>query len=136
MSKKFSEFRKEIDEAALIPQTVKDAGKKVLDAGKYVGGGILKGVGGTLKGLGKIYNTVPSDKNKIMNMFKKQMTNREFEITFTKKNGEDRKIKCTVDPNYCEHISGKDEYVVVFDTEEQDYRTVNTSTIKEFKLVF
>jgi hypothetical protein len=68
-------------------------------------------------------------------MFKKQMTRKEFEISFTKKDGSDRQIRCTIDPNYCEHLSGKDEYVVVFDLDEQDYRTVNTNTIKEFKMI-
>ena len=67
--------------------------------------------------------------------YKKQMTEPIYEIVFTKKNGEDRKIKCTVEPDYHEHISGKKEYVVVYDLEKQDYRTVNTNTIKSFKLV-
>ena len=65
--------------------------------------------------------------------YKEQMTNPVFKILYTKKNGEDRLINCTIEQDYCEHISGKEEYVVVFDLDKQDYRTVNTDTIKVFE---
>jgi len=65
--------------------------------------------------------------------YKEQMTNPVFKILYTKKNGEDRLINCTIEQDYCEHISGKEEYVVVFDIDKQDYRTVNTDTIKVFE---
>ena len=68
MSKKFSEFRKEIDEAALIPQTVKDAGKKVLDAGKAASSYVAQKTAGVRQKIKSIYDKVPSDSNKIMNM--------------------------------------------------------------------
>jgi hypothetical protein len=67
--------------------------------------------------------------------YKTQMTDPTYKILFTKKNGEDRLIECTIDKNYCEHISGKEEYVVVYDLKEQDYRTVNTDTIKVFEMI-
>lgn len=67
--------------------------------------------------------------------YKNQMIEPTYQITYTKKNGETRTIKCKVEPDYCEHISGKKEYVVVYDLEKQDYRTVNTNTIKSFNLV-
>jgi hypothetical protein len=67
--------------------------------------------------------------------YKTQMTDPTYKILFTKKNGEDRLIECTIDKNYCEHVSGKEEYVVVYDLKEQDYRTVNTNTIKVFEMV-
>lgn len=67
--------------------------------------------------------------------YKNRLTDPVYQIIFTKKNGEDRVIKCKVEPDYCEHISGKEEYVVVFDMEECDYRTVNTNTIKSFNLI-
>ena len=67
--------------------------------------------------------------------YKTQMTDSTYKILFTKKNGEDRLIECTIDKNYCEHVSGKEEYVVVYDLKEQDYRTVNTDTIKVFEMI-
>lgn len=59
----------------------------------------------------------------------------EFQVTYTKKNGTQRTLKGHIDYGYTDHNSGKKEYVVVFDTDEQDYRVVNTETITEFKLV-
>lgn len=56
-----------------------------------------------------------------------------FKIVYTKKNGEERTIRCQVDPEYHTHRSNKPEYVVVFDLDKQGYRTVNTSTIKLFE---
>jgi hypothetical protein len=44
-------------------------------------------------------------------------------------------IECTIEKDYCEHTSGKEEYVVVYDVKEQDYRTVNTDTIKVFERI-
>ena len=70
-----------------------------------------------------------------MNKFKDTMIEPVYQITYIKKNGETRKIKCKVEPDYCDHLSGKEEYVVVFDLEKEDYRTVNTNTIKSFKLI-
>jgi len=67
--------------------------------------------------------------------YKTQMTDPTYKILFTKKNGVDRLIECTIDKNYCDHISGKEEYVVVYDLKEQDYRTVNTDTIKVFEMI-
>jgi hypothetical protein len=58
-----------------------------------------------------------------------------FQITYTKKDGTERSIKCKTEKNYTEHVSGKQEYVVVFDIEEQDYRVVNTNTIKSFSTI-
>lgn len=58
-----------------------------------------------------------------------------FQITYTKKDGTERSIKCQTEKNYTDHVSGKKEYVVVFDIEEQDYRVVNTNTIKSFKAI-
>lgn len=65
--------------------------------------------------------------------YKETMVNPKFKVLFTKKDGSDRLIECTVDPKYCDHTSGKEEYLVVFDLEKQDYRTVNTNTIKIFE---
>ncbi len=58
-----------------------------------------------------------------------------FQITYTKQNGTERTIKCKTEKNYTDHNSGKNEYVVVFDLDEQDYRTVNTNTIKSFNMI-
>jgi len=58
-----------------------------------------------------------------------------FQITYTKKDGTERSIKCQTEKGYTEHTSGKNEYVVVFDIEEQDYRVVNTNTIKSFTTI-
>jgi hypothetical protein len=63
------------------------------------------------------------------------MTDPTYKILFTKKIGVDRLIDCTIDKNYCDHISGKEEYVVVYDLKEQDNRTVNTDTIKVFERI-
>ena len=59
----------------------------------------------------------------------------EFQVTYTKKDGTERSIKCQTEKNYTDHNSGKEEYVVVFDIEEQDYRVVNTNTIKSFSTI-
>lgn len=56
-------------------------------------------------------------------------------ITYHKKNGEERVMRCQVDKDYCEHTSGKKEFVVVFDIEKQDWRTVNTDTITSFQVI-
>ena len=58
-----------------------------------------------------------------------------FQITYTKKDGTERSIKCQTEKNYTDHNSGTEEYVVVSDIEEQDYRVVNTNTIKSFQTI-
>jgi len=67
--------------------------------------------------------------------YKAKMTDPTYRIVYTKKNGEIREIECKVENDYCEHISGKKEYVVVYDVVNEGYRTVNTDTIKSFELV-
>ncbi len=59
----------------------------------------------------------------------------EFQVTYTKKDGTERTLTGHIEDGYTEHISGKKEYVVVFDSNEQDYRVVNTSTIKSFHMI-
>ena len=59
----------------------------------------------------------------------------EFQVTHSKKDGTQRTLKGHIDYGYTDHSSGKKEYVVVFDSEEQDYRVVNTNTITEFKFI-
>ena len=59
----------------------------------------------------------------------------EFQVVYTKKDGTDRTLKGHIDYGYTDHSSGKKEYVVVFDTTEQDYRVVNTNTIKSFQFI-
>ncbi len=59
----------------------------------------------------------------------------KFQITYIKKDGTERTIKCKTEKGHTEHNSGKNEYVVVFDIEEQDYRVVNTNTIKSFQTI-
>jgi hypothetical protein len=58
-----------------------------------------------------------------------------FQITYIKKDSTERTIKCQTEKDYTDHNSGKEEYVVVFDIEEQDYRVVNTNTIKSFSTI-
>jgi len=70
-----------------------------------------------------------------MNNYKTQMTAPTYKIVYTKKNGDVRVMKCRVESDYCEHISGKPEYVVVYDLVNEGYRTVNTDTIKLFELM-
>jgi hypothetical protein len=59
----------------------------------------------------------------------------EFQVTYTKKNGTDRTLKGYIESGYTDHNSSKEEYVVVFDTTEQDYRVVNTNTIKSLQFI-
>ena len=59
----------------------------------------------------------------------------EFQVVYTKKDGTERTLNGYIEDGYTEHISGKDEYVVVFDTNEQEYRVVNTKTVKSFQLI-
>ena len=59
----------------------------------------------------------------------------EFQVTYTKKDGTERTLTGNIEDGYTEHISGKKEYVVVFDSNEQDYRVVNTNTIKSFQMI-
>lgn len=59
----------------------------------------------------------------------------EFQVTYTKKDGTQRTLQGHIEYGYTDHNSSKKEYVVVFDTEEQDYRVVNTNTITEFKFI-
>jgi len=59
----------------------------------------------------------------------------EFQVTYTKKDGTERTLTGHIEDGYTEHISGKSEYVVAFDSNEQDYRVINTNTIKSFQLI-
>jgi hypothetical protein len=59
----------------------------------------------------------------------------EFQVTYTKKDGTTRSLTGHIEDGYTQHASGKDEYVVVFDSNEQDYRTVNTNTVTSFQMI-
>jgi hypothetical protein len=67
--------------------------------------------------------------------FKSAMIEPTYRIVFKKKNGQEHYIRCQVDKDYCTHRSGKSEYIVVFDLNKCDWRTVNTDTIISFELV-
>lgn len=67
--------------------------------------------------------------------YKTKMTDPTYKIVYTKKNGDTRIMECRVESDYCEHISGKKEYIVVYDLVNKGYRTVNTDTIKSFELI-
>ena len=59
----------------------------------------------------------------------------EFKVKYTKKDGSERILTGHIEEGHTDHISGKNEYVVVFDSNEQDYRVVNTNTIKSFQFI-
>jgi len=59
----------------------------------------------------------------------------EFQVTFTKKDGSERVMSGKIEEGYTEHSSGNENYVVMFDNENQDYRSVNVNTIKSFKMI-
>ena len=59
----------------------------------------------------------------------------EFQVTYTKKDGTTRSLTGHIEDGYTQHASGKDEYVVVFDSNEQDYRTVNTNTVTSIQMI-
>jgi len=59
----------------------------------------------------------------------------EFQVTYTKKDGTARTLTGHIEDGYTQHASGKDEYVVVFDSNEQDYRTVNTNTVTSIQMI-
>ena len=59
----------------------------------------------------------------------------EFQVTYTKKDGTARTLTGHIEDGYTQHVSGKDEYVVVFDSNEQDYRTVNTNTVTSIQMI-
>jgi hypothetical protein len=67
--------------------------------------------------------------------YKSKLTDPTYRITFTKKNGQERTIKCKVEPDYHFHSSNYPELVVVQDLEKGGYRTVNTDTISSFELI-
>jgi len=59
----------------------------------------------------------------------------DFQVTFTKKDGSERTISGKIEEGYNEHSSGNEDYVVMFDNENQDYRSVNVNTVKSFKMI-
>lgn len=67
--------------------------------------------------------------------YKSKLTDPVYRITFVKKNGKKRTIKCKVEPNYHTHTSLKEELVVVKDLVKGGYRTVNTNSILSFDLI-
>ena len=72
--------------------------------------------------------------NLIMN-YKTQMTpGTKFQVTFTKANGEDRMIVGSVNESG-KHNSGKSNLVTVVEHGTNEYKTINTSTIKSFQLI-
>jgi hypothetical protein len=67
--------------------------------------------------------------------YKNQMTpGTNFKVTFTKSNGEDRTIIGSVNESG-KHNSGKSNLVTVVEHGTNDYKTINTSTIKSFQLI-
>ena len=67
--------------------------------------------------------------------FKQALLDPTYLVTYYKKNGDKRTIRCKVEKDYCEHPSGKKEYVVVYDLLKHDWRTINTDTIESFEVI-
>ena len=67
--------------------------------------------------------------------YKTQMTpGTKFQVTFTKANGEDRMIVGSVNESG-KHNSGKSNLVTVVEHGTNEYKTINTSTIKSCQLI-
>ena len=67
--------------------------------------------------------------------YKNQMTpGTNFKVTFTKSNGADRTIIGSVNESG-KHNSGKSNLVTVVEHGTNEYKTINTSTIKSFQLI-
>ena len=77
----------------------------------------------------------PVDKDVLTNIIRKNITT----VTFTKVNGEDRVMKCTLDPKYLPKIDGVVEesgrpenpnVVVVWDIEKEGWRSFRLDSVR------
>ena len=77
----------------------------------------------------------PVDKDVLTNIIRKNITT----VTFTKVNGEDRVMKCTLDPKYLPKIDGVVEesgrpenpnVVVVWDIEKEGWRSFRLDSVQ------